>query len=326
MLVFHTPVLTDQLLPYSYRARATIPSKHIQESRVTADLKTVEQEDVVVLGKKHTLEDANFLKKNKIKFIVDIADHKFKYPKFEHWKQTILMANAVTTTCTTLGSVIVKNTKFKNSIVIPDPTERERKEASFKVKDTMTMCWYGADKNFEKLDFGLIQSELNKVHPTKFLLMTNRPKVLSSVNERERTYHWWLKDDSIRNIHLSIYDKVDNWSFEAQEDMINKSDIVLLPVTNDKEARCKGNNRPIDALQSGKFVLTNPGIPSYEILKNYISVDNLCKGYKHALENPKMINEMIKKGQEEIDKNYTPIAIANKWRQVYEDIMRNNVE
>ena len=47
------------------------------------------------------------------------------------------------------------------------------------------------------------------------------------------------------------------WNFDLQEKLVNKSDFVLLPVTEDRESICKGNNRPIDALQQGKMVLTN---------------------------------------------------------------------
>ena len=54
---------------------------------------------MIVLGKKHQLQDAVHLKENNIKFIVDIADDKFTVPEFKHWYATIPNANAITTTC-----------------------------------------------------------------------------------------------------------------------------------------------------------------------------------------------------------------------------------
>jgi len=325
MLVFHTPNLVDQLVPYSYRARATVPSSHIENSRVTHDLSTIEKGDVVVLGKKHQLQDAVHLKENNIKFIVDIADHKFTVPEFKHWYATIPMASAITTTCEFLAMTIRKETGVKNIHVIPDPTERKRKDPDFQVKDIMTMCWYGADKNFEKVDWGLVQTELSKVYPTQFMFMSNpiKPK---RPHKRIKSHHYWLRDMSIKDRHLSAFDNVIEWSFEGQERMVDEADIVLIPVTNDKEAKSKGNNRPIDALQRGKFVLSNPGINSYEILKDYIAIGNLCEEYKKAIDNPEKINDMIKKGQIEIDKNYTPYSIGNKWKKVYEAVNNNNME
>ena len=38
MLVFVTPKLDSSRIPYSYRARATVPASHIKDSRVTDDI------------------------------------------------------------------------------------------------------------------------------------------------------------------------------------------------------------------------------------------------------------------------------------------------
>ena len=61
MLVFITPKLNNKRIPYSYRARATIPSANIKDSRVTDDISSLKPDDIAVLGKKHTKEDAEYL-------------------------------------------------------------------------------------------------------------------------------------------------------------------------------------------------------------------------------------------------------------------------
>ena len=61
MLVFITPKLESKRIPYSYRARATIPSSNISDSRVTDDINSVKPDDIAVLGKKHSKEDAEYL-------------------------------------------------------------------------------------------------------------------------------------------------------------------------------------------------------------------------------------------------------------------------
>ena len=60
MLVFITPKLDNKRIPYSYRARATIPSANIKDSRVTDDISSLKPDDIAVLGKKHTKEDAEY--------------------------------------------------------------------------------------------------------------------------------------------------------------------------------------------------------------------------------------------------------------------------
>ena len=77
--------------------------------------------------------------------------------------------------------------------------------------------------------------------------------------------------------------------------------------------------------KQGRMVLSNPGINSYEILKEFLYIGNLCEEYKKAIDNPEKINDKIMKAQIEIDKNYSPKAIANKWEKVYENVNNNNI-
>ena len=71
MLVFVTPKRSEEhKVPYSYRTRANIVSENIFDSRVTDDIKTLQQNDVAVLGKRHTREDAEYCLKHDIKYIV----------------------------------------------------------------------------------------------------------------------------------------------------------------------------------------------------------------------------------------------------------------
>ena len=104
MLVFINPKLDDSRIPYSYRARATIPSSQIKDSKVVDSITSLKPGDIAVLGKKHSKEDAEYCISKEINYIVDIADDKFD--QFKHWRFTIPNANAVTTTCHRLGEVI----------------------------------------------------------------------------------------------------------------------------------------------------------------------------------------------------------------------------
>ena len=115
------------------------------------------------------------------------------------------------------------------------------------------------------------------------------------------------------------------WDYTLQEKLVNKSDFVLLPVTEDRESMCKGNNRPVDALQQGRMVLTNPGIPSYEDLKDFLYIGDLYEMYQGMINQPGQVISKIKRAQEFIEQNYSPKAIAKKWEQVYENISSNNI-
>ena len=328
MLVFHTPVLPEDMpIPYSYRSRAIIPSENIEDSRVTDDIKTINQDDVVVLGKKHKLEDAMYLSSKNIKFIIDVADYKFGL--FKHWNQTIPMAHGVTSTCEFLAEQTEKLTGVDNVLVIPDPTEREQKEIHTNFDKKIKLLYYGADSNFAKIDWFTIEDSLKKVTNIDLKFMTNKGKNPPNEFESKKAllHHNWCYYEDLKDINArgkKTWHSIENGSFDKQQHVLNWCDIVILPVTNDLESKCKGNNRPIDALQSGKFVITNPGIPSYEKLNECIWIGNLSKGLKYSIDNIDTVKDKINAGQKMIDKDYLPSKVALKWKGLYENISRNN--
>ena len=326
MLVFITPKLDSNRIPYSYRARATIPSANIENSRVTDDINSLKPTDIAVLGKKHSKEDVEHLISKEINYIIDIADDKFD--QFKHWRFTIPNANAVTTTCHRLREVIQEETG-SNSYVIPDPTERQRGTPKFELRDIMNAFYYGSDGNYSKLMWPEIIEVLNKIRPTDVKIMTNKPEHPPKKNKLSKKYGgWWLEPQKRRhleNIGINQFEKLIPWDFENQGKLVEKSDFVILPVVDDRHSQCKGNNRPIDALQQGRIVLTNPGIPSYDDLAECIYSGHFYESYHLMVNNPKQVISRIKKAQDLIDLHYTPKAVGKKWEQVYEIVKRNDI-
>ena len=326
MLVFITPKLDSSRIPYSYRARATIPSSNIKDSRVTDDINSLQPGDIAVLGKKHSKEDAEYCISNEINYIVDVADDKFD--QFKHWRFTIPNANAVTTTCHRLREVIQEETG-SNSYVIPDPTERQRGTPKFELRDIMNAFYYGSDGNYSKLMWPEIIEVLNKIRPTDVKIMTNKPEHPPKKNKLSKKHGgWWLEPQKRRhfeNIGMKQYEELLPWDYEKQGKLVEQSDFVILPVVDDRHSQCKGNNRPIDALQQGRIVLTNPSIPSYEDLEEVLYIDHFYEAYTDMINNPDNVIKKIKKAQSLIDQHYTPNAVGKKWEQVYEIVKRNDI-
>jgi hypothetical protein len=326
MLVFITPKLDNKRIPYSYRARATIPSANIKDSRVTDDISSLKPDDIAVLGKKHTKEDAEYCISKEINYIVDIADDKFDM--FKHWRFTIPNANAVTTTCHRLREVIHEETGSK-SYVIPDPTERPRGEPRFEVKEVMNAFYYGSDGNYSKLMWPEIKEVLNRVRKTNIKIMTNKPEHPPKRNKLTKKHGgWWLEPQKRKILEqegMNQFEQLIPWNFENQGKFVEQSDFVVLPVVDDRHSQCKGNNRPIDALQQGRIVLTNPSIPSYEDLEDVLFIDHFYEAYTDMINNPNTVMAKIKKAQSLIDQHYTPKAVGKKWEQVYEIVKRNDI-
>ena len=329
MLVFVTPKLDDSRIPYSYRARATIPSSQLKDSRVTDNLNSITTNDIVVLNKKVKLEEVNFITEKNIPFIFDISDNKWPLLQ-KQLNYTSKRAKVITTTCLALSNVIRDNTGRK-SIVIPDPTEREEEEAKFEVTENNLVVYYGSDGNYKNLDWDSIRDNLNKVHKTNLQIITNIPKQIlpAKMLPYKEAYYKADKNGKIK-IALKIqedFKKLIPWSFEKQAELVRQSSLVLLPTSskNKNMMKCKGNNRPVDALRMGRFVITSKGVPSYDLLKDFIFVGNLYEGYKWALNNKEEVLDKIKKGQNFVRENYELDIISKQWKKVYEDITSYNI-
>ena len=109
MLKFYTPDRKGKIEPYSYRSRARLIGKCID------NIGQAFNNDMVVLGRIHTEKDVESLRNNNIRYIHDICDN--KWPMLEKlWSNTNEHATAITTTCFKLKELIESKTK-KGSFV-----------------------------------------------------------------------------------------------------------------------------------------------------------------------------------------------------------------
>jgi hypothetical protein len=271
---------------------------------VISDIPEFNSNSVYMIGKKFSYDILEILIKQNSKFVLDISDYKFN--KIETKKLYIdasQYASAITTTCSYLASIIQDIIK-KDVIVIPDPTEREEETPilqDYSKKDKINLVWYGARKNLMHLDLDSIYNNFKNIDKKIDLaIITNK------------------KDDDPDNWI--------NWNFETQGNFVRNCDFVFLPVSEkDKHThfiKSKGNNRPIDAIRQGKFVITTDQIPSYEELSDFIyAKENVYNGIDYAINNSLEIFEKIKNGQNHIKNYYDPIVIAQKWIDLEKSIL-----
>jgi len=274
MLKFLTPDRKGKQEPYSYRSRARLVGKCIE------NIGQAFNNDMVVLGRIHTEKDVESLRNNNIRYIHDICDN--KWPMLEKlWANTNQYATAITTTCYKLRDLIESKVN-KDVFVIPDPTEREEEPIKFEPNPTrLNAVYYGSAGNLKQID--------------------------------------WSNID-LKNIDLKVISNKGPifWDYKTQGEFVRQSDLVLLPVNNDHEmTQYKGNNRPIDALRQGKFVITNATIPSWQLLSNFIWCGDINEGIKWAINNPKEVIKKVEEGQKLVGSIYTPEAITKEWERVY---------
>ena len=67
------------------------------------------------------------------------------------------------------------------------------------------------------------------------------------------------------------------WDYELQNDLVSKSDFVLLPIpeNNPLVFSYKSPNRVIDSIAQGKYVITTYGVTSYRQYDDFIGIGSL---------------------------------------------------
>lgn len=285
---------------YSFRSRGfllidymnTIDKNH----GVISDIHEADSNSVYMIGKKFSYEVLEILIKRKSKFILDISDYKFNKIETKNlYVDACKYASGITTTCSYLANVIEDIVK-KDVVVIPDPTERKEEEPilyDYSKNDKINLVWYGARKNLMHLDLDSIYNELQNIDKKINLTIIT--------NKKDEDPDNWI-----------------NWDFEVQGNAVRNCDFVFLPISQkDKHLhfiKSKGNNRPVDALRQGKFVITTDQIPSYKELSDYIYAEqDVYDGISYAINNSVEIFEKIKNGQQFINDNYDPVVVAKKW-------------
>mgnify|MGYP001403579878 CR=1 FL=1 len=207
------------------------------------------------------------------------------------------------------------------------------------VKHGFKVIIWTYDKNLEKnINLkGVSFKDANLVLNESLLMKFKQGRQKSSLSSFSNLFRyellkkyggWWLMPErrkQLQNIGMRQYESLIPWNFDKQGKLVEQSDFVVLPVTDDRHSQCKGNNRPIDALQQGRIVLTNPGIPSYDDLIECLFIGNFYETYKVMIENPSLVLAKIRNGQSLIDQHYTPKAVGKKWEQVYEIVKRNDI-
>jgi len=104
--------------------------------------------------------------------------------------------------------------------------------------------------------------------------------------------------------------------------ILDDCDLVLLPFKNNhKNISTKSPNRVVEAINRGKFVVTNYGVDSYKELQDFILLndyDKIVEGIVWTLSNKKTVLQKITDGQKFIHQKYNLTSVSNSWKHVYE--------
>ena len=211
---------------------------------------------------------------------------------------------------------LIKKHIGRDSIIITDPVEATKEEprVALKSRRYINIFTYGNSKHFNKIHWNTLIEEFNNVGMEyKIIAMLDRSKKFKVMYK-----------DQIEKGRLEIYE----FDLKKQYELMKEADVVFLPIQiNSMESliniKAKSPNRIIDAIYSGKPVITNHGVDTWNVFRRYADFTGWARSvqyvaYAAALRNlinkPKEeINKRIIEGQNYITANHSPEVVGKQW-------------
>jgi hypothetical protein len=308
----------------SYRFRAIIPLQGMRPGdSIIKNVNEATKGDIVVLAKKSTPKDLFALKEKGIKCVYDICDNRWRKYMSAEWIRDKIRphnvicqnADALITTCESLQELIRKFIG-RDSIIITDPVEaiREDPRIALKSRRYVNIFTYGNSKHFNKVFWNRLIDKFEEIGiEFKIIAMLDRSKKYKQMYQ-----------DEIRKGRLEIYE----FDLTKQYELMKEADIVFLPIIVNSmgsmdDVKCKSPNRIIDAIYSGKPVITSHGIITWNVFRRFADFVGFARtpnylsyatALRYLINRPKEeIRKRIIDGQHYITANHSPEVIGKKW-------------
>ena len=197
---------------------------------------------------------------------------------------------------------IIYNNSQISGKVIPDCIRYKTLPCINKITIPYKLCWFGTHNNHDSLINAM--DEISKSsYQIELKIITNRIENLKKIKQ---------------NIKKTISFKFIEWSLSMVEN-INESEIIFIPIINDKKSVVKSSNRIVDSLNMGRFVIMNDNIQFSEF-KDFCYFGNINDGLEWIKNNETKAINMIVEGQKYVNKNYNLTKIGNAWKKLIQKI------
>ena len=260
---------------------------------------------VIVISKafsKNIHNLVNFAYEKKIKIISVFDDWNFdSFSKTDKSKINLPIAEKsdfIIVKTEAASRVLYKNTKL-SSFVIPDMLRFKSYESISHIRNPFEVTWFGMPTNHDSL-----VSELKKIEASNIKI--NLRVITSHINIIKNK----ITILNLKNINFQFID----WTPEFNKEII-KSDIVILPYTEDQERLVKSSNRIIDSLNLGRFVILS-NVEQFKEFKNYTYFGGINNGFEWLQLNKAKAIDKVLKGQKYVNEFYSPESVSKMWRKI----------
>jgi SAM-dependent methyltransferase/glycosyltransferase involved in cell wall biosynthesis len=199
--------------------------------------------------------------------------------------------------------------------VIGDPIEVERRPVRFAPGDTVRLLWFGF--------YGIHAPAM------RAFFQADLPRLKAALAPQRRLHLQMLceplaPDQAVKQLGpLAGTDEVEfkPWSVPALQQALNDCDVVVLPFASGSVMSAgKSNNRALQALYAGRFVVAHP-IDSYRELGDFCGLDDqLDRAVLAALAAPEAVTKKIARGQIHVAEHCAPEAIGRQWTELARNI------
>lgn len=196
----------------------------------------------------------------------------------------------------------------KPVFVIEDVVEVAQQPAKFAPGEPLKLLWFGFLSAHVAAVRQLVQDDLPK-------LRQRRPVALKLVCEKLPTPDSQKIFGAAEPAAFGV--DYEQWSVPVLEASLAACDIVVLPFDGDAaSSKGKSNNRALQALAAGRYVVAHP-IESYRTLGDVIGLDaSIAQGVETAVGDPAATLARLQAGQDFVQARYSPAANAARWLAV----------
>lgn len=292
----------------SHRLRGEVTSSALSaqgyDSKILKDWSEVDSNTIVIFLKNSQPQSIQRAKDLGAKTVYDLCDNKFE-EKLEY-KPCCKLADLVSVNSNNMG-LSVKHHSGRDYIVMPDPYERPKLDPSFNPGPTIELLWYGSQSSFKFLPIVELWQRLEKeIKNYRYTMISQKTdRVLNKMQQRQ-------DKGQISGINFSKLN-MEPWTWDRQGELLKTCDIVVMPVVTDNpRTDTKSANRLIDAIMSGKFVITTP-LASYQEFEPYTWQGDYIEGIKWAINNPEGVIKKITKGQKYTQAKYSAEVLSKNF-------------
>ena len=275
MKINYATIANEKLASFRYRIK--MPAEYLVSQGHEVMVGDSRTADVNVFSKHFSPYDFANLRVSP-NGVFDVCDYHLDGPYGSHYKHMIGRADIITVATEYLGDRI-EDLIDVDTNVIPDPYEFEEKAPKF--GDGRAVLWFGHASNLPPL--------------TKEI-------------EKGTLENHWLKVISNPNSFI----KTVPWSMQAVEQGMDECDLVVIPQEDTLRNRCKGANRMVESIRSGRFVVASP-MPAYEQFREWMYLGDIQEGLQWTKDNANQITDRIREAQKYVNENFSMESIGPMW-------------